>query len=101
MTAIATEILILVLLILLNGLFVMAEMAVVSARKARLQQQANEGNKRAKAALDLAQNPSLFLSTVQIGITLISILLGALGGPALSRPLAELLKQWPLVNRYA
>ncbi len=71
MSGIATEILILVLLLLLNGLFVMSEMAVVSSRKARLQQQANEGNRRAGAALDLAQNPGEFLSTVQIGITLV------------------------------
>ena len=70
MSSIPTDILILVLLLLLNSLFVMSEMAVVSARKARLQQQANEGNKRAATALNLAQHPNTFLSTVQIGITL-------------------------------
>ena len=101
MSSIPTDILILVLLLLLNSLFVMSEMAVVSARKARLQQQANEGNKRAAIALNLAQNPNTFLSTVQIGITLISILLGALGGPAFSEPLAELFKRWSALAPYA
>lgn len=101
MSGIATEILILALLLLLNGVFVMSEMAVVSSRKARLQQQANEGDKRSGAALDLAQNPTVFLSTVQIGITLISVLLGALGGSAFSAPLAELFKRWPVIRPYA
>ncbi|HTP02232.1 MAG TPA: hemolysin family protein [Anaerolineales bacterium] len=101
MTGIGTEILILVLLLLINGLFVMSEMAVVSSRKARLQQQANEGNRRAARALQLAQHPTTFLSTVQVGITLISILLGAVGGRALSEPLAAALKQWPAVAPYA
>ncbi|HEY9153237.1 MAG TPA: hemolysin family protein [Anaerolineales bacterium] len=95
------EILVLLLLILLNSLFVISEMAVVSARKARLQQQANEGNRRAATALSLAQNPNTFLSTVQIGITLISILLGALSGPTFSAPLASLLERWPLLGPYA
>ncbi len=101
MSSIPTDILILVLLLLLNSLFVMSEMAVVSARKARLQQQANEGNKRAATALNLAQHPNTFLSTVQIGITLVSVLLGALGGPAFSGPLAELFKRWPALVPYA
>ncbi len=101
MSGVSTEILVLVILLLLNGLFVMSEMSVVSSRKARLQQQANEGNKRASAALDLAQNPQAFLSTVQIGITLISILLGALGGSAFSTPLAEILKGWQPVSSIA
>ena len=90
MSGYIVEILILIFLLLLNGIFVMSEMAVVSSRKARLQQLANEGNKRAGAALALAQNPSVFLSTVQIGITLVSVLLGALGGSVFSPPLADL-----------
>lgn len=101
MSNIPTQILILAFLLLLNSLFVISEMAVVSSRKARLQQQANEGNKRAEAALKLAQNPTVFLSTVQIGITLIGILLGAVSGEAFSTPLAELLKRWPLLGPYA
>jgi putative hemolysin len=98
---ISIEILVLFLLLLLNSLFVLSEMAVVSSRKARLQQKANEGDKRAARALNLAQNPSIFLSTVQIGITLISILLGAVSGPMFSIPLAGILKQWPLLEPYA
>jgi putative hemolysin len=101
MSSVATEIIILVLLLLLNGLLVMSEMAVISSRKLRLQQQANEGNKRAGNALNLAQNPATFLSTVQIGITLVSILLGAIAGSAFSAPLAELFKGWPLINPIA
>src|SRR5512135_1976286 len=95
MAGIGSEILILVMLLLVNGLFVMSEMAVVSSRKARLQQQANEGNRRAARALQLAQHPNNFLSTVQIGITLVSVLLGAVGGRAFSEPLAAVLKSWP------
>jgi magnesium and cobalt exporter, CNNM family len=101
MAGIGTEILILLVLLLINGIFVMSEMAVVSSRKARLQQQANEGNKGAARALELAQKPTPFLSTVQIGITLISVLLGALGGQTLSEPLAAALKKWPAVAGYA
>lgn len=101
MSNIPTEIIILLLLLLINGIFVMSEMAVVSARKARLQQQANEGNKRAASALKLAQSPNIFLSTVQIGITLVSILLGAVAGPAFSRPLAGLFNLSPLLSPYA
>ena len=76
MSSIPTQILLLLVLLILNGAFVLAEIAVISSRKARLQQQANEGNKRAGAALALAKNPNDFLSAVQIGITLINILHG-------------------------
>jgi magnesium and cobalt exporter, CNNM family len=101
MPGIGTEIVILLILLVINGLFVMSEMALVSSRKARLQQQANEGNRRAGAALKLAQKPTAFLSTVQIGITLIGVLLGAVGGKELSAPLAIALKNWPAVAPYA
>lgn len=101
MSGVITEILILLLLLLLNGVFVMSEMAVVSARKARLQQLSNEGNKRAGRALGLAQNPAIFLSTVQIGITLVSVLLGAIAGSTFSDPLARLFEAWPPVSAYA
>jgi putative hemolysin len=100
MSAAITEIAILAFLLLLNGLFVMSEMAVVSSRKARLQQLANEGNKAAGRALHLAQDPAVFLSTVQIGITLVSVLLGAIGGSAFSAPLARLLKNWSVFHAY-
>ena len=71
-----TEIFILLALILVNGLFVMSEIALVSARKGRLESMSNKGDLKAKAALHLTENPDKFLSTAQIGITLISILTG-------------------------
>jgi putative hemolysin len=74
------ELLLILLLIIANGVFAMSEMAVVSARKVRLRQRANAGDKRAHAALELARTPGRFLSTVQIGISLIGALTGALGG---------------------
>jgi putative hemolysin len=74
------EILIILGLILLNGLFSMSEIALLSARKARLESQANKGDAEAKAALTLANHPDSFLSTVQIGITLIGILTGIFSG---------------------
>lgn len=101
MAGIGTEILILVVLLLVNGLFVMSEMAVVSSRKARLQQKANEGNRGASRALALAQKPNRFLSTVQIGITLVSVLLGAIGGSAFSAPLAAVLRNASALAKYA
>ena len=92
---------ILIGLILLNGVFSMAEIALVSARKARLEAQANKGDKKAKEALELANHPNTFLSTVQIGITLIGILTGILSGDKLTDPLAEKIKTWPLVGDYS
>lgn len=95
------EVLIILLLLIANGLFAMAEIAVVSARKARLQQRAEEGDPRAAAALKLAARPDAFLSTVQIGITLIGILAGAFGGATLSEPLADRLRAIPALAPYA
>lgn len=94
-------ILILIGLILLNGLFSMAEIALVSARKARLEGQANRGDKKAKEALDLANHPDTFLSTVQIGITLISILTGIFSGEQLTDDLAVVFNKWPQVAPYS
>ncbi len=88
MPAIAIELAVLLLLVILNGLFAMAEMAVVSSRKARLQQRAEAGDRGAMAALRLAENPDRFLSTVQVGITLIGILAGAFGGATLAATIA-------------
>ena len=76
------------LLILANGVFALSEIAVVSARKARLQQWANEGSRRAAAALKLAAHPNDFLATVQVGITLVGILAGAFAGATVSHMLA-------------
>ena len=87
------EIVIIVLLVLANGVFSMAEIAVVAARKVRLQQRAEEGDHRAKVALELAQSPAQFLSTVQVGITLIGILAGAYGGATISEPLASIISR--------
>ncbi len=89
------EILFIFLLILLNGLFAMSEMAVVSSRKARLQQRANEGDDNARAALDLANAPNDLLSTIQVGITLIGILAGAFGGATIAEELALVLNTLP------
>jgi len=100
MSRIAIEILIVVLLILVNGLFAMAEIAVVSARKTRLQQQAQEGDKKAQAALELANAPNQFLATIQIGITLVGIVAGAFGGATIAEELAKVLQQVPVLAPY-
>src|SRR5205085_12335995 len=74
------EIFILLALILLNGLFVMSEIALVSARKSRLEHQADKGDVRSRKALELSNNPEIFLAAAQIGITFISILTGVYSG---------------------
>lgn len=89
-----TDIFIIVLLILLNGLFSMTEMALVSARKSKLVSMANAGNKGAKMALRLTENPDRFLSTIQIGITLIGILTGLFSGAAFAREFGDVLVSW-------
>ncbi len=94
------EILIVLLLVIANGVFAMAEIAIVSARKARLQQLANAGNAQARAALDLATSPNQFLATVQIGITLVGILAGAFGGATLAEEIAVRLEGLPLLAPY-
>src|SRR5512139_1553786 len=88
MSEITTEIIIILLLILANGVFALSEMAIVSARKTRLQQKAQAGDKGAQAALALSQEPNRFLATVQIGITLIGILTGAFGGATLAEEIS-------------
>ncbi len=95
------EFIIVLLLIILNGLFAFAEIAIVSARKSRLQKQAQDGNKRAKAALELSGNPAKFLSTVQIGITFISIFAGAFGGETLAHHFAVYFKNIPFIGSYS
>ena len=89
------------LLIIANGIFAMTEIALVSARKSRLQQQANEGSRGAELALQLAANSDDFLSTVQIGITLIGILTGVFGGQTLAAELSPLLVNLPLIGPYS
>jgi len=88
-------------LILVNGLFAMSEIAVVSSRKSRLQSQADEGSPGAQAALSLHQEPSSFFSTIQVGITLVGILSGAIGEAAVADPLAEWFAGMPLLAPYA
>lgn len=95
------EIFILLGLILINGLFVMTEIALVSARKARLENMASKGDTFARRALDLSNKPELFLSTAQIGITLISILTGVYSGERFSVYLVPLFKQVPFLSDYA
>ncbi|MGE9310621.1 hemolysin family protein [Niabella sp. CJ426] len=95
------EILIIALLILLNGVFSMAEIALVSARKARLEAQANKGDKKAKDALALANHPDHFLSTVQIGITLIGILTGIYSGDKITGDIEVFVAQFPSLAPYS
>lgn len=87
MNQVGFEIAILFLLLVANGLFAMAEIAVVSSKKGRLRRLADQGNGRAKIALELAESPNRFLSTVQIGITLVGIFAGAFGGATLAAKL--------------
>src|ERR671925_1116877 len=101
MNSLTTEILILVLLILTNGLFALSEMAVVSARKVRLQQRAEEGSRGAKTALSLAVQPTRFLSTVQVGITLIGILSGAFGSATIAETLTAYFAQYPALQPFS
>jgi putative hemolysin len=101
MSSITFEISIILVLIIANGVFSMSEMAIVSARKVRLQQLANQGDVKAKAALKLAESPNHFLSTVQVGISLIGILTGAFGGATIANRLAVYVKLVPLLTPYS
>ncbi len=83
------DVLIILLLVVLNGVFAMSELAIVSSRKPRLKAMARSGRKGAQRALDLANDPGRFLSTVQIGITLIGIIAGAYSGASLGGPVGE------------
>jgi putative hemolysin len=87
-------------LIILNGVFSMVEMALVSVRKVRLEAQANRGDKRAKEALELANHPDKFISTTQIGITLTAILNGILSAAALEDSLAHFLSRFSFIGHY-
>ena len=101
MSSITIEILTILVLIIVNGVFSMSEMAIVSARKVRLQHQANQGDTKARAALELAEAPNRFLSTVQVGISLIGILTGAFGGATLADKLASYLRLIPGLAAYS
>jgi putative hemolysin len=95
------DILLLASLILLNGLFAMSEISLVTARKARMQRHIDEGDKGAAAAVELGQNPNRFLSTIQIGITLIGVLNGIVGEAALAEPLSRQLELWQVPAHYS
>lgn len=97
----ALELIILLLLILANGLFSLAEIALVSARRARLVHAADRGDRGAIAALELKDQPDQFLATVQIGITLIGVLTGAFGGATLAGFVAQWLARFPAVAAHA
>ena len=101
MNKFATEILIVFLLILANGFFALAEMAVVSARKKRLQQKADGGDKGASVALELSNKPTRFLSTIQVGITTIGILSGAFGGATIAEKIAANLSKIVWLEPYS
>lgn len=101
MHSVPMEIMILLGLILANGFFAMAEIAMVSVRRERLRMRAEKGDGRAKLALELAESPNRFLSTVQIGITLIGVVAGVFGGATLAEDVAGLLASVPWLNAYA
>lgn len=100
MNQVVLEIAVILLLLFANGLFAMAEIAVVSARKGRLRQLAIDDSK-ARAALELAESPNSFLATVQVGITLVGIFAGAFGGATLANKLAPLIAGWSPLAPYA
>lgn len=95
------ELLVILLLVLLNGVFSMSEIALISSRKAKLEAQAKQGSRPAQAALALSQQPTRFLSTVQIGITLISILTGVFSGAGLTTQLEGVIAQVPVLAPFA
>jgi putative hemolysin len=101
MSDLSTELLILILLLSANGVFAMAEIAVVSVRKAWLKQLADKGNRRAKVALAIAREPARFLSAVQVGITLIGVLAGAFGGTTVAGLLTGFLAQFSFLAPHA
>ncbi len=95
------EILVILFLILLNGVFSMSEIALISARKSRLETAAKKGQKNAKVALDLVNAPNKLLSTVQIGITLISILTGIFSGDKITADVLAFISQYQVLQPYA
>jgi putative hemolysin len=98
---ILVEVVLIFILILANGVFAATELAVVSARKGRLEQEAERGRRGARIALQLADDPNHFLSTVQVGITLIGTLAAAFGGARIAEVLAETLRPFPMLAGYA
>ena len=101
MTTLVIEIVIILLLLIVNGVFAMTEMAVVSSRTGKLRLMAEQGNAGARAALALAESPNHFLPSVQVGITLVGLLAGAFGGATFASQIAGALTGWPTLAPYA
>lgn len=101
MSTVFFECTVIVLLILLNGFFALAEMSIVTARRSRLQEMANDGSRGARIALRLAEAPDHLLSTVQLGITLIGIVSGVYGGATIAVELGNLMREWPYIGPFA
>lgn len=101
MPAIAIEVIIIAFLLVFNGLLAMTEIAIVTSRRTRLKRLADRGDGRAAVALSLAEAPTRFLSTVQVGITLIGILAGAFGGATIAEQLAVVLERVPGLARWS
>jgi putative hemolysin len=101
MVFVIIEIVVIVLLITLNGYLSMAEMAIISARKVRLQQMVEDGRKNARTALELKTKPAHFLSTVQLGVTLIGILTGVFGGATITEEFTNLLNRVSWLQPYS
>jgi len=95
------HVLILLALIIANGVFAMAEIAVVSARPTRLRQMAESGSRGARVAIDLASSPGRFLATIQIGITMVGVIAGAFGEATLAQNLEPVLEDVPVIGAYA
>lgn len=101
MANVSYELVIILVLAIVNGVFAMSEVALLSARKSRLQHLADRGNASARRALELLQDPNNFLSTVQIGVTLVGVWAGAFGGATLAEQIAGRLKEYARIAPYA
>lgn len=102
MQSIITEVVVILLLLVVNGIFSMSELAIMTAKRSRLEHRAEEeGDEGARAALELATHPTAFLSTVQIGITLVGVLAGAFGGAGIAEVLTEQFRTVPWLAPYA
>lgn len=101
MDLIYVEILIILILVILNGVFALSEIAIITSRRIKLQKMSHAGNKNAAIAIELAESPNQFLSTIQIGITLIGILAGAYGGATIAENISRSLAGIPLLQPYS
>jgi putative hemolysin len=101
MSTIVIEVLVILLLLLVNGVFAMSELAIVRARRVLLERRAEEGDARARAALELTKEPTKFLSSVQVGITLVGVFSGAFGGATIAEVLADRFSRVPALQGYA